>query len=118
MGNDTRPQQEKEHSFADDRARLLDIAQGKLPAVVAEWDDGDHHIRAVLDNTGSNSEAVIVEDAAAGIRPLYLTIEEMHTDKLGRDSWRRWDSYGNDAIVRGMVVEMIPGRWITEVRHG
>ena len=100
----------------DDRAKLLDLVGGKLPAVIAEWDDGDNHMRAVLDGYGSDAERII--DEATGGTALYLFLEEHHADKLGRDSWRRWDSYGDDRITRGLVLEMLMGRINREVRHG
>lgn len=105
-------------SHEADRARLIDLAGGKLPAVVLEWDDGDNHIRAVLSDNGSDYDRVI-QPEADGSGALHLAIEEVHIDKLGRESWRIWESYGSgDSIVRGIVMETLLCRLITMVRHG
>lgn len=99
-------------SFEADRARLIDQVGGKLPAVVAEWDDGDHHMRAVLaDNGCENDEVGLCDDG----KKLYVSIEQHYTDKMGRASWRRWDSY--ETAMRGLVVEALLARVNWNARH-
>src|SRR3990167_2913742 len=65
------PACQPDHSWDADRARLLDLVGGKLPAIVAEWDDGDTRMRAVLDAAGSDNEVAIPADSGT----LYVVLE-------------------------------------------